>query len=150
MNTWYSPNISNPYKPADLNRDLASFDDQHFDVRAFNKLFEDAQIARYNEQQEKELNELNKKTIIEPTVKKIHNLTIAELLLNIFDTIKDILDDLIYFRFDSPTDFLNIFIKNNRIFYIGIIILFISFIFYILTPFNDIENIKLKKIYISN
>lgn len=148
MDTWYSPNISNPHTPADLNPNLDTFDDSHFDVREFNRLFEDTQAKRYAELQQKELNDLNKLTKIQPTRKLFHELTIGELLLNFKDNMFDLINDLFFFRFDSISSFLNLFIEGDRPFYLGLLILFISIILYVLTPFQKIKEIKYTPIYV--
>jgi hypothetical protein len=95
-----------------------------FDVNKFNLQFE-------QQQREKQLKEkpLQKTEYIEP--KKLHQYTIGELILEYKDTIVNIIDDLLMFRFNNLNDFINIFLKNNRLFHIGITILLLSIFLYI-------------------
>jgi len=148
MNTWYSPNVSKPHTPADLNPNLQNFDDSHFDVREFNKLFEDEQSKHYAEQQNKELTKLNKLTESQPTRKLFHQLTIGELLLNFKDNLFDLFDDLFFFRFNSIPTFLAVFIAGDRPFYLGMLILIIALIIYFLTPFPNLNEIAYTPVYL--
>ena len=57
----------------------------------------------------------------------------SNLFENIKITLRDIIDDIKNKKYDSFPSFLNIFIKNNRILYFGLFLIFICIILYILS-----------------
>jgi hypothetical protein len=107
-----------------------------FDVKKFNLDFDvdkalQKKIAR--EKEKKKLASLEKPEI----KKKIYELSVGEILIGIKDTWFDILDDLLQYKFS-----LDIFIKGNRLFFIGLTIAIIVLIIYLyeLLTNNDDEN----------
>jgi hypothetical protein len=95
-----------------------------FNVNKFNLEFE-------QQQREKQLQQkpLQKTEYIEP--KKLHQYTIGELILDYKDSIVNIIDDLVMFRFNNLEDLSNIFLKDNRLLHIGITIIILSIFLYI-------------------
>jgi len=64
-------------------------------------------------------------------IKNIHDLTIGEILINTKNTYFGIFKDLFEFRFDKG--FFHIFVKEDRMFYIGVSLLLISFLMFVLS-----------------
>lgn len=80
------------------------------------------------ERELKDKNILEKKTIKtndeisnETIIKPVYEYSIGEIAINTKNTLFNILNDLLAFNFNA-----NIFIKENRIFYLGICFIFIS------------------------
>ena len=116
-----------------------------YDLGKFNKVFEREQSESDNNTRLKELNTLNQKSqIIEQ--KSLYDLSISQIMINTKDTWFNVLDDLLdqHFRLD-------IFTKENRLFYIGITLFVIAIILYLYTMItsekesNEKNNIQ--KIY---
>lgn len=104
--------------------------DDGFDSDKFNRLFDEFNLRKKKEMEEKEGRVLKR---LQQQYKKnqqdnIFDLSFLEVIMNFKDTIFDIIDDIINFRFNSFFTFLNIFTKNNRLFYLGgVLILFAYF-----------------------
>lgn len=114
--------VNNPQNNLDID-----FDDVHvdgtFDLDKFNKKYNDVRKRRkqkiINSEAERlaRLNEIRYK-------KKIHELTVGELFFNLKDAMFDTLTDFLYLRFK---------IDNNRLFYIGLMIIIITSIVFVFT-----------------
>lgn len=105
-----------------------------FNLQNFNKEFifkRDKQEAKYKIEEENILNELNEETNIH--TKSLYNLSILEIALGIKNTWFDILDDILF----TKNIKLIFFTKNNRLFFIGISIIFMSIILYICNSFLE-------------
>jgi hypothetical protein len=93
-----------------------------FDVRKFNKDFEKKLAEQRIKRQEEDLKKLHATEIIEP--KKIHELSLAEILARITNVIFDILSD--FFIKGFKLEYLT---KDDRLIYLGLCILFIIIIY---------------------
>jgi len=101
-----------------------SKDNTVFDINKFNIDFE-------KQQREKQEKTKLIKTETEKE-KQLHEYTIGELVKDYIDNIIKITDELILFRYNNLDDFLNIFLKNNRLLYIGITLLFLTLLLFLL------------------
>ena len=112
-------------------------------LKKFNKEFEKKQgLSRLKlSKMKKKYNKKNKK-------KNIHELTIGEILINTKNTYIDIITELISGDFNNGISF--IFTKNNRIFYIGVSLLIISFLIYILSFIFSSDNKKINSNLLEN
>jgi hypothetical protein len=64
------------------------------------------------------------------------HLSIFEILKNTSKTLIKIIDDLLNYKIYNMKDVLTIFTKDDRLIYLGIIMLFISFSLYIIDLFQ--------------
>ena len=121
---------------------------KEFNVLKFNEDYEKMKKQKILDRKMKERNKLKKlnKTLVD---KKLHDMSILEILIEFKNNIFGILDDLINFNFNDFNSFLNIFSKNNRLFFIGLMIIFITGIIYIFSQFNqnNTKNNKVNNIY---
>ena len=111
-----------------------------FDSKKFNQEFEkeiDIKKTRSKYIESEKLAKMSK----EETTKSITNITIAELLINIKDAWFDMIDDLLQNQFN-----LEIFTKNNRLFYIGLTLVVIIILIYIYDTITDDQDVENKKI----
>jgi hypothetical protein len=93
-------------------------------VDKFNREFEqyiDKRKVYRDEEQKKMLEELNKPKPVIP----LYDLPMGQIMINAKDSVLNTLDDVINGSFDRNT-----FIKENRLFYLGIVLLFISILVY--------------------
>lgn len=112
------------------------FTDNQFDLKKFNKQYEDVRMKRQKLITEGEKIKLSKLNITSDK-KKLHELTIGELIFGMKDALFGILNDLIRLRFVTDT-----FTKNNRLFYIGFfIIIFVFFLYLVKNNDNNKQNI---------
>jgi hypothetical protein len=81
---------------------------------------------------DQKLEDLNKQKPIE----LVYDLSVGQIMINLKDTMFDVLDDAVNLRYRSDT-----FTKNHRLFYIGIFIIIIACIIFSFT-FFDIEEHK--------
>jgi hypothetical protein len=95
-----------------------------FNVNKFNLEFEEKQREQQLQQKPLQTTEY-----IEP--KKLHQYTIGELILDYKDSIINIIDDLIMFRFNDINDLMNIFLKDHRLLHIGITVIILSIFLFI-------------------
>jgi hypothetical protein len=114
---------------ADPSEDIKKFDDGaylyksstgDFDIDKFNRYYEQYRAKRKKQMERKmakKLGELNKPKDRKP----LYHDSVAEIMINTKDALFEILDDLLQRRFIVDT-----FIKNNRLFYIGLIMVFIA------------------------
>ena len=105
-----------------------------FNLALFNKTFREEQIRRiefYRKYEEDRLRRLEEE---ENKVVKFQDLSVGQHLINMKNTIFDITSDIIAGKPISP----KLFTKNNRMFYLGLILLIIFIIY--LTLNNFIHN----------
>ena len=76
--------------------------------------------------------------------KNIHDLTLGEILINTKNTYLDIINELLSFNY--PNGISSIFTKENRIFYIGVSLLIISFLIYVLSFLFDSDEKNEEKV----
>ena len=106
---------------------------KRIDLKKFNKVFDvNREITKRN-QRVKDLEKLNELSRVE-TKTSLYDLNISQILINIKNTWFNLLDDLLEQRFQLET-----FTKENRLFYIGLTIVFIAVIMYIYTMILDEE-----------
>ena len=108
------------------------YDNNNFDLEKFNKRFKQLQ----NENKEKEnlereayLKTLDKKE----TIKKITDLSVGDILTNTKNEVLDLIYEIISFEFEGFDGFIDLFIKNNRLFYVGLFMLLICCILYLIS-----------------
>lgn len=104
-------------------------------LKKFNKDFEEKQKLRKMkivDMERKKLKEMQK----QKKVKNIHDLTLGEILVNTKDTYINIINELL----DPKEGFLKIFTKENRMFYIGVSLLIISFLIYVISFVFDTDD----------
>ena len=100
-------------------------DENDFDLKKFNNEFDKAISKKENT---KRIDEKNYK--IEK--KKIYELSLKEILINLKNNIFDVFYEIFTLKFSSFDEFILIFTKNDRLFYIGTFLILCSIIFYIL------------------
>jgi hypothetical protein len=98
--------------------------EKDFDINNFNTKFE-------QEQEQKQLTRKPSQKIEYIEAKKLHQYTIGELLLEYKNSIINIIDELIKFRYNNIEEFTNIFLINNRLLYIGFTIILLSIFLFI-------------------
>lgn len=89
-----------------------------FDINKFNIQFEKKQ------RESQPHNNIINTEVTE--TKMLHQYTIGELFKDYVTSLINIIDELVLFRYNNLDDFLNIFMKNNRLLYIGITILLLA------------------------
>jgi hypothetical protein len=112
---------------------LLTEEKKKFDIYQFNQNFQEYKQSLKNDQvlkDQQKLAELNKL----PPPKKIYEYNIYEILLGIKDTWFDIIDDILALRFT-----IDIVLKDNRLFFLGITFILIGVILYI---YNILLNSK--------
>jgi len=132
--------VSMPMDPPIINIDTSSSSDKNNDTKNIDK---NTDIEKYIEKQiELKLNSLLKTlpdTIPKnQNIKPIYNLTIKELYKNTLQTLIDIINDIVdvYSKKDYINNnnyifiLYNIFTKDNRKIYVGIMLIILSFIIY--------------------
>lgn len=111
---------------------IYQIDKDRQEVDKFNREFDQYKIRR-DESMKKELDdklaELNKPNPPTPIYEK----SVGEIVISTKDTVFNMLDDTIRFNYD------NFFTKDDRLFYIGLIIIMISFIMLFIIFFNQQE-----------
>jgi|688.fasta_scaffold858094_1 hypothetical protein len=116
---------------------LYRLDSGKFDIDKFNRDFDQYKDQRKEEMREridKKISELNKP--VEQVA--LYDLSIGQIMINMKDAIFNIIDDLLNFKISK-----NVFIKQNRLFYIGIFIILIAIILYLYMFFiNNKDEIK--------
>jgi len=101
-------------------------------LKKFNKNFEIKQSKRKRQLKKKEKILLNNLKKLKKN-KNIHDLTIGEILINTKNTYLNILKDI--FTLNFKNSFSNIFTKDDRMFYIGVSLLILSFLIFIISFF---------------
>ena len=112
-------------------------EEQQIFLQKFNKKFEEEQEQRKMKIVEMEKEKLRMLTS-KKKIKNIHDLTLGEILVNTKNAYFDILIELL--SGDYKDGFSKIFTKENRIFYIGVSLLILSFFIYILSFIFDSDN----------
>lgn len=106
---------------------LHKWNNDEFDIDKFNRDFEQYRIKRKKEMKKKmalRLAELNKPK----KVVQVYEKPLGNILLDTKDAMFEILDDLLQHKLEIDT-----FTKNNRLFYIGIVLIFIAVFLYMYT-----------------
>ena len=108
------------------------YDNNNFDLEKFNKRFKQLQNEeKENEKLEREayLKTLDKKE----KIKKITDLSVGDILTNTKNEVLDLIYEIISFEFEGFDGFIDLFIKNNRLFYVGLFMLLICCILYLIS-----------------
>ena len=129
-----NPNLQEEENPNLQEEENTNLQEEEIFLQKFNSKFEEDQQQRKMEivRMEKEkLRRMNKKL----KVKNIHDLTLGEILVNTKNAYLDIIIELL--SFDYKDGISTIFTKENRIFYIGVSLLILSFFIYILSFIFD-------------
>ena len=103
----------------------------NFDINKFNADFElatDLSKMKSKQLDEARLNKLNE----EKKQKPIYELSVSEIIIGIKDAWFDLLDDLLQQRFSIDT-----FVRNNKLFYIGLTIVIVILILYLYDVFTE-------------
>jgi hypothetical protein len=117
-----------------------------FDMGEFNTMFE-ANIDQIRKQKDKKIRDINRKFAKKNKVKEqttFFDLKIYDIFTNFKISMYGILDDLLNFKFHNISSFINIFIKHNRLFYIGSLLVIISIIMFFIIELQNILN-KIEK-----
>jgi hypothetical protein len=105
----------------------ASDPNRRFDLGKFNKVFDiNREITKRNQRVE-ELQKLNRLSKVD-TKTSLYDLNMSQIMVNTKNSWFNLLDDLLEQRFQLST-----FTKDNRLFYIGLTIVFICVILYLYT-----------------
>ncbi len=93
--------------------------------------FEKVMLAKQYDKLYRNSLEENKNLIKQEEDKRIYNLSIKDIVYNLSTTITQIINDFIILSKTQNTfnDYMNIFVKDNRIIYIGILLIILSFVF---------------------
>ena len=103
------------------------YSNNEFDVGEFNKAFESAQKIKIDEENDEELDLLSQ----EIEKEQLHNMTFGNIFINMKEEVFGTIYDLLSFNYDSSI--LEIFSKNNRLFYLGIFLILLCFVLYIIS-----------------
>ena len=108
------------------------YDNNNFDLEKFNKRFKQLQ------NEEKENEKLERKEYLKTLekkeeVKKITDLSVGEILTNTKNEVLDLTYEIISFEFEGFDGFIDLFIKNNRLFYVGLFMLLICCVLYFIS-----------------
>ena len=110
---------------------LYQLDDGKFDIDKFNRNFDQYKENRKQEmaiQLQQKLDVLNNP----PPPTPAYDLSIGQLAINMKDALFNIVDDIINFKFDK-----DILLRDNRMFYLGLILIIfaaIAYIYFIFIP----------------
>ena len=112
------------------------YDNNNFDLEKFNKRFK--KLQNEDKEEEKLERESYLKTLEKKEkIKKITDLSVGDILTNTKNEVLDLIYEIISFEFEGFDGFIDLFIKNNRLFYVGLFMLlmccilyFISYIFF--------------------
>ena len=107
------------------------YDNNSFDIDNFNKNFEKNQEQQKIDKIKRETEELLQKEEDDDESVEIHNMRLGEIFVNMKDEIFGLIYEIISFKFSSFSEFINLFLKNNRLFYFGIFLLLCCIILYI-------------------
>lgn len=94
--------------------------------------FEKIMLAKQYDRLYKKSADENKKLIQQEEDKRVYNLSIKNIIYNVSITITAIINDIIILSKSTGNtfnDYMNIFVKDNRLIYIGIIFVVLSFVF---------------------
>ena len=109
-----------------------AYSEGEFDIKKFNKEY-DVEMKKleksYKEKQEQLLDEYDEQII----KKNIHNLTLGDVIINMKKIIYNIIIEITTLDFNGFDGFVKIFTKENRMFYFGVFLLIVSFLFFLLS-----------------
>ena len=111
-----------------------------FDINEFNKEFDEEMYILDKKNKKNIENEESK--IKEKKKIPLTKLSIGQIIRNIQKTLSDILNDLVNTRFKGIHGFLHVFTKNNRLYYLGILLIIISFLFFLFTLITSEKKCK--------
>lgn len=106
------------------------YDNNNFDIDKFNKLFKENQEKKEEDENKKNIEYL-KSLENNVEVKSINELTINEIIYNFKNENLDLIYDIFTFNYSSVSEFYQLFSRNNRLFYFGLLLLIISIVFYL-------------------
>ena len=109
------------------------YDNNNFDLAQFNNRFEQMQNDKKEQENLKKNQYLNSLEEVEVKQKKIHELTIKEILVITKNEVLDLTYEIISFDYDGFDEFFGLFTKNNRLFYVGIFLLLVSLVLYLIS-----------------
>ena len=119
-----------------------------FNAALFNDDFiirNDEQIKYATQLEEQKLNEINQYYIYELKKEKElqkKELTMSDFLVTWINNIRDIIVDILKFNYDL-SGFLQIFVKDNRLFYLGITIITVFLIYYFIKSYFFLDDDQL-------
>jgi len=93
-----------------------------FDIKKFNQDFEDYLDRQKKSRLEREAQYLESKTVVKRE-KLLHELSFYELVVNTKNTVFNIMDEIVNNKVTKET-----FIKDNRLFYIGLLLIIFAMI----------------------
>jgi hypothetical protein len=108
------------------------YDNNNFDLEKFNKRFKEIQ-NKEKEEEKLEREEYIKSLEKKEENKKITDLSVAEILENTKDEVLDLTYEIISFEYEGFDGFINLFKKNNRLFYVGLFMLIMCCILYLIS-----------------
>ena len=76
---------------------------------------------------------INEKQIVEKKLKRVYNLSVMEITEKVLKTITDILSDLAEMKSFSLNKFIDIFIKGDRLIYVGILSVVMAIILFLIS-----------------
>jgi hypothetical protein len=109
------------------------YDNNEFDINEFNQNFEKIQQDKKKKKELENDNYIKSLDSIEEKEKKIMDMNIIEIFTNTKYEILDLVYEIISFNYATLQEFLNLFTKKNRLFYIGLFLLLISGILYLIS-----------------
>jgi len=118
---------------------IYKLENDKFDIDKFNRDFDQYKDQRKKEMEETlqgKLDELNKPKEQIPA----YNLSMGQIVINIKDTLFNILDDMLHFNFTW-----DIILKENRLFYLGLTFIFIACVVYFYMFFILFEDVPPKQ-----
>ena len=121
------------------------YDNNEFDINEFNKNFEMMQEEKKKKKELENEEYLKKLESTQEEDKKIMDLNIIEIFTNTKNEILDLVYEIISFDYETLQDFITLFTKNNRLFYVGLFLLLVSGVLYIISfiffyPSNSQKN----------
>ena len=125
----------------------SAFDDSVKDFR-FSKthlgsLFQNTLYDQFTPTSNKRLENLtqeeNQSRQLEYDRQKVYNLTLKNIFINVGKTIQDVMQDFLLFRIQNVSEFVGVFVKGDRLLYIGILMVIISLFLAIINIFR-LEN----------
>lgn len=105
--------------------DVIPGSEKNFNLGQFNKEFERTKEIAQESQRLRDLNKLNALSQVQERT-SLYNLSILQIIINAKDAWFNLLDDLLDQKFVLDT-----FIKDNRLFYIGLTVLFFATVLYL-------------------
>lgn len=131
--------MSKRSRKVEMDSTLSPNPNKVFDIDNFN-----GQFVFMKEEQKKKNQKINKDKLdklnrrANPHEKKLYELSFYELCVELKNSWFGILDDILDLNFSSSgSDILNIFIKDNRLFFIGLTIIIIAIVIYIYNYYDE-------------